>query len=159
MKKIARKVWSMIIIILLTIVAFVLYQFQMPHRDVVSLDADYSISVNELVDEYLIDPIKANKKYLDAEGDSKILTISGRVATIEKDLGGYTVILLKGKNSKAGVKCTFTNETNNQTTNIKTGDQIMIKGVIRLGATYDADLQLYDDVILEKCNIIQSVKF
>lgn len=158
MKKITRKVGLISAIILLALIAFVLYQFLMPQRDVVSLAADYSISVNELVDEYLVNPNKANQKYLDAEGDSKILTVSGRVANIEKDLAGNTVILLKDKNGKAGVRCTFTNETNNQTKNLKTSDKIMIKGVIRSGATYDTDLQLYEDVILEKCSIIQSIK-
>ncbi|CAM4212382.1 hypothetical protein EWU23_03975 [Cytophagaceae bacterium 50C-KIRBA] len=159
MKKIARKVWVISAIILLVITAFLVFQFQMPHRDVVSLEADYSISANELVDEYLLDPKKANQKYLDAEGDSKILSVNGKVSKFEKDLAGNIVLLLKQENSKAGIQCTFTKKTNKHTKDIKIGDLVQIKGVIRSGASYDADLQMYEDVILEKCDIKQSLEF
>ena len=44
--------------------------------------------------------------------------------------------------------------TNSNTQNIKIGDNIVIKGVIRSGASYDADLEMYENVIIEKSDII-----
>ncbi len=35
---------------------------------------------------------------------------------------------------------------------------IKVKGVIRSGANYDADLEMYEHVIMEKCDLITNVK-
>jgi len=37
---------------------------------------------------------------------------------------------------------------------LKIGDYIKIKGVIRSGAEIDEDLELYEDVIIEKSDIV-----
>lgn len=129
------------------------YLFNKPHRDVVETDSDFQISATALVEEYLQSPEAANQKYLADDGESKILAVTGKVATIDKDLNGQAVITLRDEAQKAGVSCTFTPETNKQTDPISLGDVITVKGVIRSGAGYDADLDLYEDVILEKCSI------
>lgn len=129
------------------------YLFNMPHRDVTSSHTDYKVRAKDLVSEYLTNPQKADKKYLDEEGDSKILEVSGIVKEISEDFNKQKVFLLEGEKNKAGVSCTFTKETNSQTANIKIGDHINIKGVIRSGATYDADLEMYENVIIEKSSI------
>ena len=54
---------------------------------------------------------------------------------------------------KMGVSCTFTLETNAQTSNLAQGSNIRVKGVLRSGAEYDEDLVLTENVILEKCSI------
>lgn len=131
-----------------------LYMFNMPHRDVISSKADFSFQANEIVNEYLMDANKANQKYLDAEGESKILSITGNVSKIEDDLEGNTVVLLKNNNDKAGVSCTFTNETNSKAKTLNLGEKITIKGVIRSGASFDKDLDMYENVVVEKCDLV-----
>lgn len=130
------------------------YLFNMPQRDVQATKTDYSFKSGQIVSEYLADASKANAKYLDEEGDSKILEISGQVSKISEDYNGQKVFLLKSANDKAGVSCTFTAESNASISAIQIGQIINVKGIIRSGATYDEDLGMYEDVIMEKCNII-----
>jgi len=131
----------------------IIYLFNMPHRDVQAAAADYSINAEEIVTEYLKDALVANEKYLDAEGESKILAVNGVISEITEDYNGDKVVLLKSNNMQAGVSCTFTPETNVQTANLIVGDQVIIKGVIRSGASYDEDLEMYEHVIMEKSSI------
>ncbi len=130
------------------------YLFNQPHRDIQAATADYKLEASALVNEYLTDAATANNKYLQDEGESKIITVSGTIASISNDLNNQTVVFLKSKTDKAGVSCTFTAETNMNAENLKVGDQVSIKGVIRSGAGYDKDLEMYEDVILEKCDTI-----
>lgn len=97
----------------------------------------------------------ANEKYLADDGDSKVLAITGTVSKIDKDLNGQAVVTLQGESDKAGVSCTFTKETNASTTALKVGDEVTIKGVIRSGAAYDADLEMYENVVIEKSDIVK----
>ena len=131
------------------------YYYFMPHRNVVGMQADTRIYVDDLVNEYLEDQNAANTKYLNEEGESTILAVTGIVASTNVDQSNQVVVLLKSNTAKAGVSCTFTAETNNQTENIHIGDSLTIKGVIRSGAGYDEDLALYEDVILEKCTVLK----
>lgn len=130
------------------------YMFNKPARDVQSTKTDYSYEASQIVNEYLTDPQKANDKYLDEEGNSKVLEISGTVAKISEDFNNQKVLLLKSADDKAGVSCTFTSETNSNISTVQVGDQITVKGVIRSGASYDEDLGMYENVIIEKSDIV-----
>ncbi|MCO4820391.1 MAG: hypothetical protein KC517_12290 [Bacteroidetes bacterium] len=131
------------------------YFYYMPHRNVIGMSAEATIESTALVDEYLLDGMAANAKYLNEEGESAVLAVTGKVSSITTDQINQKVILLKGADAHAGVSCTFTEETNNQASNVKIGQSLTIKGVIRSGAGYDEDLELYEDVILEKCTIVK----
>ena len=134
----------------------ILYVYNKPHRDVQASSVDYILEVKQLVNEYLMDARAANEKYLQEDGDSKIIAITGRVASIDEDLHQQKVVLLKETNGLAGVSCTFMRETNKNVEKLKPGDLVTIKGVIRAGAGYDEDMELYEDVILEKCDLISN---
>jgi hypothetical protein len=131
-----------------------LYMFNMPHRDVQSANADYSLKSSEIVAEYLSDRDAANQKYLAADGDSKILEVTGTIAKISEDFNGNKVVLLKETGEAAGVSATFTPETNQHTEGLSTGQTITVKGVIRSGASYDEDLEMYEHVIIEKSDVV-----
>ena len=132
----------------------VLYLFNMPHRDVQAAESDFELSAADLVKEYLADGNIANEKYLQEEGESKILAVNGKISEISKNLADNYVVVLQDKSSPAGVRCTFMIETNSNASALKLGQEITVKGVIRSGAAFDSDLDLYEDVILEKCDII-----
>ncbi len=134
----------------------VYYLFNMPKRDVQATSTDYTVTSQQIVQEYLSNMQLANDKYLQAEGESKILAVSGTVASIDEDLNHQKVVLLKGVNDMAGVSCTFTTTTNVNAAKLKNGDKVTIKGVIRSGAGYDEDQELYEDVIMEKCDVINN---
>jgi hypothetical protein len=134
------------------------YMFNMPHRDVQASKADYSLQASRIVNEYLEDPEKADQKYLDSEGDSKIIEVTGNIYQLSKDFAGNTVVILKSEADKAGVSCTFSPETNSNATSLQIGHEAILKGVIRSGASYDSDLIMYEDVIIEKCDLIKIIK-
>lgn len=155
-----KRVIKFIVIVALSVVvigaAIGLYLFNKPHRNVQAAEVDFSITSSALVEEYLTSPEKANEKYLSDEGNSKILAITGKVHSISRDLNDQIVVLLKAEGQNAGVSCTFTKETNANTSTLQIGQTITVKGVIRSGAGFDADLDLYEDVIVEKCDIIHN---
>ena len=132
-----------------------LYMFNMPQRDVQSTKTDYSLTSTQIVAEYLTDNEAANQKYLAADGDSKILEITGEVNKISENFDGQKVVLLKSGQEKAGVSATFFEETNDNLKGIRVGQTITVKGVIRSGASYDEDLELFENVILEKSDIVK----
>ena len=157
MKK--RKVFRIIAIIgiagLLAGGGIGLYMFNKPHRDVQSARADYMLSSSQIVAEYLADNQAANLKYLAADGNSKILEISGEVNKISENFKGQKVVLLNGVQDRAGVSAIFTADTNDNLKGIMPGQAITVKGVIRSGASYDEDLEMYENVILEKSDIVK----
>lgn len=142
-------------VVILTGILF--YMFNQPARDVQATQTDYRYSSTAIVHEYLTDAQAADEKYLDDEGHSKIMEISGMVASISKNLNHEKVILLKSSTDKAGVRATFTQETNARTNSIKIGDEITIKGVIRSGAAYNHDLEMYENVTIDKCDIVSKI--
>lgn len=131
-----------------------LYLWNMPHIDVQAQKADFSVSTTSIVNEYLNNEKAANDKYLSDEGDSKIFIIKGTVKSKDTDMNNQVTVLLQEANDKAGVKCVFTAETNKNADALQIGQQTAIKGIIRSGAKYDGDLELYENVLLEKCDVV-----
>jgi len=131
-----------------------MYMWLMPHRNVQATAVDFNLTSSELVQEYLNNSQKANSKYLQEEGDSKILAITGKINSTSEDMEGNTTILLKNEGDNLGVLCYFMKGTNINTQTLKVGDIVTVKGVIRAGAEYDEDLDLYEDAILQECNIL-----
>ena len=122
-------------------------------RNVQGQKADYSISASQLVNEYLTNEKSANAKYLGENGESKIIVINGTIGKIDTDMNNQKVILLKNDTARAGVSCTFMESTNKNVNALKIGDKTKIKGIIRSGASYDQDMEIYVNVVLEKCDI------
>ncbi len=133
----------------------VYYLFNLPHRDIQELNSDYNYNVNEIVYEYLTNPKKANDKYIGSNGKSKIIEINGIVAEISRNFNNQKVILLKSKEDKVGVSCTFVSETEKSVENIQIGQFVTIKGIIRSGVRYDKDLKLFENIIMEKSKILK----
>ncbi len=83
---------------------------------------EHSINADEMLQLYESNEEEANSKYLD-----KIVEVSGVVDKVEKD-GDQTNIYLKTSNPVSSVICELEDGQAN-VNNIKTGDQITIKGV------------------------------
>lgn len=154
-KKILKIAAILLIVGLLIGGGTVLYMFYMPHLNVQSASTDFKLSASQVVNEFLENSTKANEKYLADDGDSKILEISGKVKKISDDFNGQKVVLLQDDSDKAGVSCTFTPETSKNVLGIQIGQTVTIKGVIRSGATYDEDLEMFENVIIEKCDLVK----
>ena len=154
-----NKIYKTILILLgIGIIAglsFGIYMFNTPHRDIKATKTDYKLSASDIVYEYLNNPIKANEKYLDEEGESKILEITGKISSLETDFNNQLVILLKEDHYKAGVSCTFPITSSSTVIDLKQGQIISVKGVIQSGASYDEDLEMYENINLAKCILIK----
>ena len=132
-----------------------LYLFNMPHPNIELAKADYQITAASLVTEYLENAEVANEKYLAADGNSKILEVTGTVYGISTDFREQVVIVLKESSSKAGVSITFAQDTNAELAKIVQGDVITSKGVINSGAAYDTDVERYRDVVINRAYLIK----
>jgi len=109
------------------------YLFFKPHRDVQATSAFAELKVSELVNEFTVDTGKANAKYLQSDGNSKVLIVEGRVKKISENQNSEKVIVLKDERAKVGVRATFTKATTANTQSIKVGDIVKIKGAITAG--------------------------
>jgi len=125
-----------------------LYMYYMPHRDVQGEKASYTVEAEQLVNDFMNNQTESNAKYLD-----KVVVVSGTVAEISEDQLKQKVVLLETE--KAGVNCTFMAETNSNAEKLTVGDKVNIKGIVRMGASYDEDLDMAEYAILEKCDIIK----
>jgi hypothetical protein len=126
----------------------------MPARDIQRSATDYKVTASGLVSEFFSDIDKANRKYLSEDGESKILEVTGKIARISENFAGEKVVLLRDDFDKAGVSITFMEETNHRVNGLEPGDIVTIKGVIRSGAYYDEDLDMFVNVTIEKSDII-----
>jgi len=149
------KIIKLIGVLALIALSYGAYLWFMPHQNVQGTKAFKTIDATVLVNEFLADKTAANEMYLDTEGESKVLIITGTIADISKDQLNQKVILLKNTSEKMGVSCTFTVDTNSQVDQLEVGNTVKIKGVIRSGAEYDEDLDLTENVIVEKSAIVE----
>lgn len=154
LKQVLKRVIIIAIVGVIVAAGIGLYLFNKPHRNVQAAEADYSLSSSQIVNEYLQDIEAANSKYLTADGDSKILEVTGKIAKISENYDGQIVILLKNNEDKAGVSATLSGNIDEEASMIEIGETITVKGVIRSGASFDEDLELYEHVILDKCDIV-----
>ncbi len=129
-----------------------LNEWYKPHINVQEMPAFETIAVNDFVQLGIADRSGFNEKYLSQDGDSKIIIIEGIIADISTNMNQETVVFVKGAlQDEVGVMCTFVseNETKPEKNNL-----VKIKGIVRSGAEYDDDLELYVDAVLEKSKIV-----
>ena len=146
---------SILIIIFVLGLGIALSMYYMPHRDIQSASPDYTMTISQLTEEYLEGSAQANDKYLSEDGESKILLLTGTIKSISENLNGQKVMLLKEALDKAGVNFTFSEGETYDFSQLKIGQEASIKGVIRSGATYDEDLEMYENTIIEKSTLIK----
>ena len=155
MNKTLKKILIVGVIGLLLGGSYAGYLYFKPHRDIQNVEVFVEIEATKLVDEYLAGMNAANAKYLDTEGESKVIIVKGMIKSIDTDQNNQIVAVLKSNNDELGVSCTFTAASNDNAKNLKVGDNLKIKGVVRSGAEYDEDLELFEDAIVEKCDIVE----
>lgn len=121
-----------------------------PHRDVKTAPVFAEFGVDDFITEFIDDPAAAKEKYLADDGDSKIVTMSGKVAVIETNLNGAYVVELRGKREEAGVRFTLMDDQNETALKLHVGDSTKITGVVSAGPEYDADFGRYLNAIIEQ---------
>lgn len=78
--------------------AFVGYtMYNKPHRNIAEEKTNFSISANDLFDEFDTDEKSANEKYLD-----KVIEVSGFIVGIDTNQEGNSVVTLEAENAMIG---------------------------------------------------------
>ncbi|KAA3651741.1 MAG: hypothetical protein DWP98_02400 [Bacteroidetes bacterium] len=130
----SKKIIAAIIIILVIIVG--LYQYNRKVPSLESINADYSLSSNELYDAFENDEKQALTLY-----ENKVIDVSGKVLSIKEE-GGTSVIVIESENAMiGGINCSFNEKINN----IQEGQVLTIRGRCQ---------GFLMDVILNNCIII-----
>ncbi|MFT4644466.1 MAG: hypothetical protein ACI8ZX_000869 [Planctomycetota bacterium] len=112
-------------------------QYNKPHRNIAEEKADFSISANELFDEFDADEKKANAKYLD-----KVIEVTGSIIDIENNLEGNSVIMLEAENAMiGGVLCT-----------LNPGEELKADSEVTLKCRCTGFLA---DVVLTECSVLK----
>lgn len=80
------------------IAMFVAYsQYNKPHRNISEEKADFTVTANQIFDDFENDEKSANEKYLD-----KVIEVSGTIIDIAKNQTGSTVLTLEAENAMVG---------------------------------------------------------
>ncbi len=153
-KKTIKIIALVVLIAIAGVVIYGIYMYNLPHRNVQTTNTDYKVTVSELVNEYLSDPETANKKYLADDGDSKVLEVTGTVKRIQENFNGQKVIILQQDEDQAGASFTITTASHQDISTLKTGQTITLKGVIRSGPFYDADLDMYVNAVIDESDLV-----
>lgn len=133
------------------------YVYFKPHRNVQNQSVDEVLTVQQLTAEFSNNAAAANARFLAADGNSKILLVSGPVASISTNQQGETVVLLKEPSAGAGVMATLLSNETAGGKALQIGDTITIKGAITAGNSYDADLDLYEHAILVQAAVVSAI--
>lgn len=157
-KKIIKFFFIFVSLVILTGGIFVTYLWFKPHRDVQNTKAFSEMTVNQLTKEFFEDPDAANAKYLSADGNSKVLLVTGSVREITVNQNGETVIQLREHGAKSGVIATFRKNTH-LPLKVKVNDIIRLKGAITAGNSYVPDLDLYEDAVLVECDLVKDEEY
>lgn len=133
MKKKSLKRWLILIIPIAIGIVVYNYIYQ-DHRDIETEKPEFTLSSNELINQFSSDAASAEKKYL-----NKTIEITGVITEINND----NVIV------NASVFCQFQNAIPNT---LKSGDNINVKGRC-IG--YD---DLLEEIKLDQCSINSKIK-
>jgi len=86
-------------------ISYVVYLFNMPHRNVQSVKAFVEIESGVLVQEFLNNPDAANTKYLAEGGESKVIIVNGHIDAIFEEQKNQKAIVLKDMDHNCNYYC------------------------------------------------------
>lgn len=112
----------LIAFVLVLAVTFGIYQFSKKPQDVRTVEPEYQLKAEELVNQFSANEELANQKFLD-----KIILVTGKVTEITMDEKSTTVFLDSG-DPISGVTCSFYAEEASKLQEAKVGQIITVKG-------------------------------
>ena len=111
------------------------YQYNKPHKKILDIEPDFSISAVDIFEEYEMDEIASNAKYLD-----KVIQISGTVQETKEEEGLSSITLDSG--GMFGVICQLDQLSKHKRTQFTVGEKVTLKGICT---------GLLMDVVLVRC--------
>ena len=116
---------SLTLLLVAASTAFFLYTrvYNKPHKDVVGSDAAYTVSAEEILDEFMSHEDNANHRFLD-----KIVRITGKIQSIET-ANGMAILTLGSGDGPGGVICNMDPSENKRVLELKVGQELEVKGI------------------------------
>ena len=111
-------------------------------KDLTTVRADLDIKATELITAFEKNEAEANAAYLD-----KVIAVTGRVRSVEKNDRGQYAVILGENNSMSSVRCSMDSTHQADVLYIPEGSQISIKGAC---TGFNTDELLGSDVILNR---------
>jgi hypothetical protein len=119
-----KKLLLLALIVLVFGIAAYLFVFHKPHKNTFTLKAEYTITANELLQEFETDENSANSKYL-----GKIIQLEGEIVTVKNISGSYEISFV---DELFGVTCLvdsiYAIQQSEKLEQLKVGDFIKVKG-------------------------------
>lgn len=129
-----RKVWLVMVVVLLAALVAGWVYYHKPHRSVES-EMAIPVSASSLFNDFENNEQRANDLYL-----NNVLEVNGRVGSISLNGDQKTVIVMETDDPIFGVNCTM----NSNISNLAVGDSVTLKGICT---------GYLSDVVLVQCEI------
>lgn len=94
-------------------------------KEVQSQAPSFTLSTNQLVDEY-----KANEVAADAKYKGNVVVVSGVIESIGKDILDQAYVVIGGEGFLDGVQCTFSKGEEASVASLSKGQNVNIKGKV-----------------------------
>ena len=117
------KILTGLVILMSIVLLYALNLYNKPHLNVDKTNADFVISIQNLLDDYKNDENFANSKYVD-----QIIQIKGEISDILIE-NGNSVIIFKDSTQASSIMCHMSPEENLKVLKLKKDGKITIKGI------------------------------
>ena len=120
-----KKLIIIVLILVISVIAFSLYMYYKPSKDMLKAKPDIEISSREFITDYSLDETLGNKKYV-----GKIIAVKGEIFSIQSNEKGIGTIFLE--DDFFGISCTMDSlyflSVKDMLNSTKEGSFIRIKG-------------------------------
>jgi hypothetical protein len=108
-------------------------------KKVKSQPSSYSLDANQLFRDYKANEVAADDKY-----KGQVVTVSGVIQNIGKDITGNAYVVIGGEGFLDGVQCTFTRGEQSSVARLSKGQFVTVKGEVtgKMG-----------NVLMNKCSL------
>ena len=148
-----RRLLLLVLVAGAAVLAYGLYLWNLPHRDVVALAPDHQGAVQEFITEYLNDPAAANQRYLSDDGKSTVVALRGTIRELRTNAEDLPVAVLGTPGQPAAIAFTFDPSRSGDARQLSPGDIVTLKGVVRAGPEHNEVLGLWTDGVIEKASL------
>jgi hypothetical protein len=137
MLKRGRKIFMVLIVLIVAGIGYGLYVWNKPHRDVKD-EKGILITAAAIFDSFVVNETRANTLYL-----NKAIQVTGEVAEVKKNQDDQTVVYLKTNDPMFGVNCTFKEDPGP----LEKGTTITFKGIC---TGYLSDVIINQGIIIKE---------
>jgi hypothetical protein len=124
-KNLSRHIASFVVLVAFLVLAVGSTDTDTDTQKVQSKAPSYTLSANQLYNEYSSNEVAADSKY-----KGKVVIVTGTIQDIGKDIMDDAYIVIGGGGFLDGVQCTFTKGEQSSVARLSKGQQVRVKGEV-----------------------------